>query len=181
MKSLLYTGDAMSIPPLDPDVFDALLTVERKMSIDKFREKYMGLLSYEHGNAPVGMWANDPEVGSPFCEVDIIDRNGSVLFTIPPLLDNSSPVFSTLKGQQMYEALNAIEMYYRASPAQGASYIANLTKDVGAGKINPKHIAMWNKVRKFFKLPPIQGTIHATPESSRKSKAVPNSQQYKLL
>ena len=170
-----------NIPPLDEDVFDALLNVRRTMHIDKFRNTYMGLLSHENGPAPVGLWVQDEDVVSPFSEVDVVDGMGKTLFTIPPLLDNSSPVFKSLKGQRMYEALNAIELYYKASPRQGEAYMRTLENDISSGKINPRHIAMWNKVRKYFGLEPIAGTKHADAKTRSAEKATVPETSYRLL
>ena len=151
------------------------------MHIDKFRATYMGLLSHEGGPAPVGLWVQDPDVVSPFVEVDILDGSGKVLFTVPPLLDNSSSVFQSLKGQRMYEALNAIELYYKASPRQGEAYMRSLESDISAGQVNPRYIAMWNKVRKYFGLEPIAGTKHADRKSRPVDKPVVPETSYRLL
>lgn len=166
-----------------PDfVFNSLVNERRTMPLSLFREKYMGLLSHEAGDAPVALWIEDVHVRSPFTEVDVVDAKGTVVFTVPPLLDNSKPIFENLSGQQAVEAINHIDLHYKASPIQGKVYLENLTKLTSQPTVNPRYIAMWNNIRKFFNLPPIPKTVHV--DAKQKTNGVakgPAASRYKPL
>lgn len=167
---------------LPDSVFNALVNERRTMPLSLFREKFMGLLSHEAGDAPVALWMEDIHVRSPFVEVDVVDSKGTVVFTVPPLLDNSKPIFENLSGTQAVEAINHIDLHYKASPIQGKVYLDNLTKLTSRASVNPRYIAMWNNIRKFFNLPPIAKTVHADSKKTTTSAAKgPAATRYKPL
>lgn len=107
------------------------------------------------------MWVNRV-AGNPYHEVDVIDRDGQVLFTVPPVFDrravdpqksvqsNATPVSHVVASAQQYTNL---------SPAMGDQYIrSELTKRALVMRVPANvlaHVESWNQIFARYGRPPL--------------------------
>lgn len=114
--------------------------------------------AYPQANA--AMWI-DRVAGSPYKAVNVIDVQGQVLFTVPPLLDRSAvaPQAGSDRGPSIAHVVHSAQQYALMSPRQGAGYLqSELNKRALIMKVPANvlgHIEAWNKIFERYGRPPL--------------------------
>jgi hypothetical protein len=92
--------------------------------------------------------------GTPFTSVDVIDENGKVLFTVPPILDRS--VINSVSNTRvsMASVLTTSRQFARIHPNQGKAYLdTELRKRATIKKVPTnmlKYLTTWNAIFKRY-------------------------------
>lgn len=180
-------------------MFDALLApVKKRMKLNTFQTKFLPFLSSIpipaediavmiqtmerktgqrcsvddlHANL-LNEWLDDlgQNIGIGYVEVDVVDADGTVVYTVPPLLDNSEDVLlddiniAALTEQAINQS--------KVLPAQGIKFInTHILPFIRRPEIKSRYIDMWNKIYTYHGLPLItsDGTVGAPSQSTTES------------
>ena len=121
--------------------------------------------------ADLNMWRN--VAGSPYHAVNVIDPNGQVLFTVPPIFDRKSvnPVDGTRSS--LSHVLATTSQYAAIHPNQGALYLNHeLTQRAVIMKVPSavlQEVETWNAIFVRYGRPPLKAleesnaSVAATP------------------
>ena len=140
-----------------------------------------------------GMWA--AYAGNDYREVDVIDKQGNVLFTVPPRFDRAGirsligKERTQLPGGNIMNVIKNAEMKARISPRDGSLFLNHHLKQraLYMGVIPPSvkvNIERWNAIFKRYGLKPLVETEEVTPEPnalSTTSNQVMNDDDWELL
>ena len=166
------------IKTLLPMIQDAMFQGPRQVYPEvKFKQYFapffLGVFELPPQYNLLNLWVS--EVGSYHVEVDIIDNNGNVLFTVPPVFNTNgininsnatSPIrFNGLEVEYKAEAMNnpegAIVQYYNGISHKLGSLFNGYSPD-------PGHIDKWLKIFAFY---------NVTPPSPENARIVERTQQ----
>jgi len=121
---------------------------------------FCGEKSFDSENDIIVRWISI--AGNPAKEVQIIDTNGEVLFTVPPIMDTTCIDFKNdNKGQALGNIIANYELHKNQLPIVGKNYLEStidnrlktLIKDSDALSVNEKR---WNEI--FIKYGKVKDT-----------------------
>lgn len=106
----------------------------------------------------LGNWAT--VAGNPFNEVDVIDRQGKVLFTVPPIYDRMAIKPEADRQQDsIVDIVRKMQLLQQQSPRMAKQYYDSTLSQRAQSLFHPdnvlKHLRMWNDIFKRYGLPPI--------------------------
>lgn len=120
-------------------------------------------------NATMNTWLS--VAGSPFNEVDIIDNNGKILFTVPPVYNrnNVHPVDPNIGLPSVASMVATAKQYAQMHPRQGEAYLkselnkrAMLVENEGQHLVN---LNAWNEIFKRYGRTPIMALESEQPSN----------------
>jgi len=148
INSNLETLDSETIPKLQEHIFAGVF-----MPVFAGEENKYG--------ATLETWVNF--AGGPYSSVDVIDRNGVVIFRVPPIFDRSTINSAPEKSLNVSHIVATAQQYYRFHPNQGAAYLTGaLDKCASILKVPAnitKNLDFWNMVFKRYGRPEIVSDV----------------------
>lgn len=91
--------------------------------------------------------------GSPFTPVKVM-KGKTLLFIVPPLLDDSDGALSQIKQVDIAEQVVATQQKFAALPQLATAHFRHwFTDRVGVGQVRKDYIKQWNVVFAYYGLP----------------------------
>lgn len=81
-----------------------------------------------HPDASVGVWISI--AGTPFAEVDIIDKSGQVLFTVPPIFERNIVDPTKQRNLPLSVVTDTVEKMIKQSPYRAVSFLNHHLDDI---------------------------------------------------
>lgn len=187
---------------LDDKIFNALevLTIppRRRLSLELFSAKYLPFFTLnaipkEHVNFMLDRMSRQTgaehterdlignlisewfsEIGNPYIECDIVNKEGKIVYTIPPLFDQSREAISD--GQANVSQL--IEQVANNAKVHHQLGVNHMNKHLLPLVTNPhyslQYFEMWNKVFAYHDLPLYDLSAYGIGEPTEKEKESPD-------
>lgn len=110
--------------------------------------------------------------GGAFNEVDIVDNNNQVLFTVPAVLDRTvvTPLYNDPHG--LFHVMQSARQYEQLHPMQGVQHITHELNKRDFVRKAPveiqQHLSAWNTIFARYQRPPLvaMSSSAATPAAS---------------
>lgn len=122
---------------IDPDVVNEMLSdMSNRTGAEHTEKDLMGNL--------IGKWVE--YVPSPFKPTEIIDGDGSVVYVVPPILDNSR---ASIEGDasKIYALVDQASNQAKVHPSLGDRFIKEKIIPLVSGSvINIEYVKMWNVI-----------------------------------
>ncbi len=97
--------------------------------------------------------------GTAYNEVDIVDQDGKVLFTVPPLLRDTPLMEKRHPNDTMREAMAEYINYASLHPKMGKAYLEKvISSKIPRKPADVRYIRRWNDIFVRYGLPPIELT-----------------------
>lgn len=117
-------------------VFDSLVTAQPKAKLpeDVFKYHFLPYFSGQEENSKTrnitAEWVG--VAGTPMAEVDVVDKAGKVLFTVPPLFDTSSLNISKRPaGRSLADITNEFNLINHSVPVAASRFLNNALTQKG--------------------------------------------------
>lgn len=146
---------------IDENTLDNIINVDNPngtISLDLFSKVFFPMfLAYLSGkqNVDLSYWYDETNTNG-YQSVDVVDRAGEIVFTVPPLLNNRKTDLGDTLEMSPAEIMAIADMHDKSFPGNGVKYIEkNLTekfdRDVeGNLQLQEKFVNGWKKIFKFY-------------------------------
>lgn len=158
----------MSENPNIPRITDSLktiLSIRPRIDEKSFVEFFLPGFISPTEDINIEAWLSI--AGNPLAPVDVVDENGDVLYTIPPLLRSVSFEEST-KRTQFSEVIKTADALTEMAPNRGLAYFQeSMNRATPKPKADVSSAKVWNAICDRYNIPHIFGV--GTPTSESKS------------
>lgn len=142
----------------------AVLDVRVQLEEMKFREVFLPFFAElpmeqrRYKDVDLGHWRT--VAGGNFNEVDVIDENGKIAFTVPPIADRlAMTVRSANSGMAVSDLVRRTSLLANQSPIAANRVLAESLRERTNAFFNKaniiKHIKAWNAIYAYYNLPPL--------------------------
>lgn len=174
-------GSRQEIKEIMEELDEIAETDRQRMPEEIFVAGFLPLFAGEADKVPKGLnltkWSNI--AGGPFRQVDVIDRQGNVLFTVPALMDRSAFVSRTNDRINMGHIAATAVQYAHQSPALARNYIdeelakRQVLKSIPA--VVMQNLETWNTIFVRYNRPPL---IALEPKDTKADEAKKEEQAH---
>lgn len=156
---------------------DSVVTIPEENFVRVFLPFFNGDEELNIYNVTMRHWHG--VAGGPFNEVNVADRNGNIIYTVPPVFDNTAiSVKETSVRDGLTEMINVVGLMAHQSPIKSSNFLRNYLTELHERMVDKtfvlEHILAWNKIFLRYDLDPI--VIPGIPELENVNKNTDTNQ-----